>query len=115
MKMEIPKREKLLFRLPLYILLPASTFFFVFDHLLLEASGGDEYIYLDTTIRYGMSGGFGIFLLALFLGSFFLLVAVGTLIKRWANNEKFIWQDAAFIPLGVISHPWVLGRLIDFF
>lgn len=98
-------------RLPIYLLLPTSVLFFWGDRLLFDASRGDESIYVDASVRAGM--GMDVFVLALQIGSILLIVAAVRTIRRSVARRSPDWPRLALVLLGILSHPFVSQRALD--
>jgi hypothetical protein len=106
-------KDILLYRLPLYVLLPLSIIFYWINYSLYESSGRDESIYTDSTVRLGMSGFMPFLLLVLFVGSILLIGAIGALTVNGIKEKRFDKRGTLFVVLGLLCHPWVAGFFLD--
>lgn len=100
-----------IYRLPVYFLLPFSLIFLWGDNLLLNAAGDSKSNYDDASTRCGM--GLGIVIAPVFvIGSYLLLVAAASFVKECCK-KNFDWRAGVLVLLGILSHPWVAGRIVD--
>lgn len=107
------QNKNILYRLPFDILLPTSAIIYIFDYALYRSSGPDEHIHTDVTIRFGMTPGFGILTIALAAGTIILAAAMVGLSIECFTKRRPLWTEIVFVLLGVLSHPWVIARILD--
>ena len=104
----------LIYRLPFYIFLPTSIISYWIDYSLYVSSAGDLSNYTDCTIRLGMTPGFQIIIIAIFIGSLMLFAASIALVTQSVQEKRFLLGNTAFILLGIISHPWFVGMFFNY-